>query len=109
MVSIASTTVTEAPKPPAQPAVAGLGAVVLIGGTAMLAADGWDALSITEPSGDPAGWTVPQKLLWLVMRFMDKHTSDNFNGIRVYKADDTLATTQAVTEAGGVKTVGKVQ
>ena len=72
-----------------------------------LAADGWDSLSITEPSGDPDGWTVPQKLMWLIMRFLNKHTSDNFDGIKVHKADDTLATTQAVTEAAGVKTVGK--
>lgn len=73
-----------------------------------LTADGWDSLSITEPAGDPDGWTVPQKLMWLIMRFMNKHTSDNFDGIKVHKADDTLATTQAVTEAAGVKTVGKV-
>ena len=72
-----------------------------------LAADGWDSLSITEPSGDPDGWTVPQKLMWLIMRFLNQHSSDNFNGIRVYKEDGTLATSQAVTEAGGVKTVNK--
>lgn len=72
-----------------------------------LAADGWDSLSIDEPSGDPDGWTVPQKLMWLIMRFMNKHTSDNFDGIKVHKADDSLATTQSVTEAAGVKTVGK--
>ena len=73
-----------------------------------LAADGWDSLAITEPSGDPSGWTVPQKLMWLIMRFMNKHSSDNLDGIKVYKADDTLATTQAVSEAAEVKTVAKV-
>ena len=72
-----------------------------------LAADGWDSLAITEPSGDPDTWTVPQKLLWLVMRFLNKHTSDNFDGITVHKADNTVATKQAVTEVSGVKTVGK--
>ena len=61
-----------------------------------------------EPTGDPANWTPMQKLLWLIWRFMNKHTSDNFSGIKVYKDDGTLATTQAVTEAGGVKTVNKV-
>ena len=66
-------------------------------------------LTVTEPSGDPAGWTFDQKLMWMVMRFSNKHSSDNFNGIRVYKENGTLATTQAVTEAGGVKTVGKAQ
>ena len=61
------------------------------------------------PTGDPADWTFIQKLTWLIWRFMNKHSSDNFNGIKVYKDDGTLATTQAVTEAGGVKTVEKVQ
>jgi hypothetical protein len=77
--------------------------------TARLAADGWDSLAITEPSGDPDGWTVPQKLMWLIMRFLNKHSSDNYSGIRVYKSDDTLATTQPVTEAASVKSVGKAQ
>ena len=72
-----------------------------------LATDGLSALAVTEPSGDPDSWSFDQKLLWLIMRFLNKHTSDNFNGIKVHKADDSLSTTQAVTEAGGVKTVGK--
>ena len=76
---------------------------------AKLASDGLSGLTVTEPSGDPAGWTFDQKLMWMVMRFLNKHTSDNFNGIKVYKEDGTLATTQAVTEAGGVKTVNKAQ
>ncbi len=74
-----------------------------------LAADGLSALAVTEPSGDPDGWSFEQKLLWLIMRFLNKHTSDNFNGIKVHKADNSLSTTQAVTEAGGVKAVGKAQ
>lgn len=61
------------------------------------------------PDPDPDTWNMMYKLLWLVSRFMNKHTSDNFNGIKVFKKDGTLATTQAVTEAGGVKTVGKAQ
>jgi hypothetical protein len=65
-------------------------------------------VAVTEPSGDPANWTFAQKLLWLVMRFSNSHSSDNFNGIRVRKSDDTIATTQTVTEAAGVKTVSKV-
>ena len=64
--------------------------------SAKLAADGWDGLTITEPSGDPDGWTVAQKLMWLIMRFLNKHTSDNYDGIKVHKADGTAATTQAV-------------
>ena len=64
-------------------------------------------VAVAEPSGDPANWTFAQKLLWLVMRFLNSHSSDNFNGIRVRKSDDTIATTQAVTEAAGVKTVSK--
>jgi len=74
-----------------------------------LAADGWDSLAITEPSGDPDTWTVPQKLMWLVMRFMNKHTSDNYAGITVHKSDDTVSTSQVVTEVSGVKSVGKAQ
>ena len=74
-----------------------------------LAADGWDGLSIVEPSGDPDGWTVPQKLMWLVMRFLNQHSSDNFNGIMVKKADGSASTGQIVTEGGGVKTVSKAQ
>ena len=72
-----------------------------------LAADGWDSLAITEPAGDPDSWTIPQKLLWLVMRFLNKHTSDNFSGIVVHKSDDTVSTSQAVTEVSGVKSVGR--
>ncbi len=41
------------------------------------------------------------------MRFLNKHTSDNFNGIQTHKADGTVSTTQTVTDANGVKTVGK--
>lgn len=74
-----------------------------------LASDGLSGLTVTEPSGNPDGWSFEQKLLWLIMRFSNKHTSDNFNGIRVHKADDSIATTQAVTEVGGVKTVSKAQ
>ena len=74
-----------------------------------LAADGWDNLAITEPSGDPSTWTIPQKLLWLVMRFLNKHTSDNYDGIKVHKSDGTVATKQMVTEANGVKSVGRAQ
>jgi hypothetical protein len=74
---------------------------------AILASDGMSSLTIAEPSGDPDGWSFEQKLLWLIMRFLNKHTSDNFNGIRVHKADSSISTTQPVTEAGGVKTVGK--
>ena len=72
-----------------------------------LAADGWDGLAITEPAGDPDTWTVPQKLMWLIMRFMNKHTSDNFSGIVVHKSDDTVSTSQVVTEVSGVKSVGR--
>jgi len=74
-----------------------------------LAPDGLSSLTITEPSGDPDSWSFEQKLLWLIMRFLNKHTSDNYDGIKVHKADDTLSTTQAVTESGGVKIVAKAQ
>lgn len=72
-----------------------------------LAADGWDAIAITEPSGDPDAWTVPQKLMWLIMRFLNETSSDNYDGIKVRKSNGTVATKQAVTEAGGVKTVAR--
>ena len=72
-----------------------------------LASDGLDSVVVAEPSGDPDGWTFVAKLAWLCMRFLNKHSSDNFNGIQVYKADDTVSTTQTVTDANGVKTVGK--
>lgn len=54
--------------------------------------------------------TMLDKLLWLCNRFMNKHTSDNFNGIRVYQEEDdtTLISQQAVTESGGVKTVANI-
>ncbi len=74
-----------------------------------LASDGLNNVAITEPSGAASGWNFRQKLLWLVMRFLNKHTSDNFSGITVHKEDDTVSTTQPVTEASGAKTVGKVQ
>ena len=77
--------------------------------TAKLSADGWDSLAITEPAGDPDTWTVPQKLLWLVMRFLNRHTSDNYDGITVRKSDGTVSTKQLVTESNSVKSVGKAQ
>jgi len=74
-----------------------------------VASDGWDSLAITEPSGNPDTWTVPQKLMWLIMRFLNKHTSDNVDGIKVHKANGTLATTQEVSEVSGVKQVAKAE
>ncbi len=76
---------------------------------AKLAADGWDALAIAEPSGSPDSWTVAQKLVWLVMRFLNETSSDNFDGIKVRKSDGTIATRQVVTEVNGVKTVARAQ
>jgi len=76
---------------------------------AKLAADGWDALAIVEPSGSPNGWTVAQKLMWLVMRFLNQTSSDNFDGIKVRKSDGTVATKQLVTEVNGIKTVARAQ
>ena len=66
-----------------------------------------DQLAITEISQNA---TMLDKLLWLCNRFMNKHTSDNFNGIRVYQNEDdtTLISQQAVTEVGGVKTVANI-
>jgi hypothetical protein len=84
-------------------------AEIVYSGSVKLAADGFDDIAIVEPSGDSSGWSFPQKLLWLIMRFMNKHSSDNFNGIVVHKSDDTVATSQAVTEVDGVKAVGKAQ
>ncbi len=78
-------------------------------GAVTVASDGWDSLAITEPSGNPDTWTVPQKLMWLIMRFLNKHTSDNVDGIKVHKANGTLATTQEVSEVSGVKQVAKAQ
>ena len=78
-------------------------------GIVKLSADGLDDLVISEPSGDPDTWSVPQKLMWLIMRFMNKHTSDNFSGIVVHKDDGSVSTSQAVTEVDGVKSVSKVQ
>jgi hypothetical protein len=77
--------------------------------TARLAVDGWDAIAITEPSGNPDGWTVAQKLMWLIMRFLNETSSDNYDGIKVRKSDGTVATKQAVTEVNGVKTVARAQ
>ena len=70
-----------------------------------LAADGLDNVVVAEPSGDSTGWTFVQGLKWLIMRFKNKHTSDNFSGIKVYKEDDTVSTSQPVTETDGVKAV----
>jgi len=76
---------------------------------AKLAADGWDGLAIAEPSGSPNSWTVAQKLVWLVMRFLNETSSDNYDGITVRKSDGTVATKQLVTEANGIKTVARAQ
>jgi hypothetical protein len=73
-----------------------------------LAADGLDNVVVDEPTGDPAGWSFAKCLRWLIMRFMNKHTSDNFTGIVVHNADDTVSTSQSVTENSGVKAVSKI-
>ncbi len=77
--------------------------------TVKLAGNGWDAIAVTEPSGDPDGWTVAQKLMWLILLFLNETSSDNYDGIKVRKSDGTVATKQAVTEAGGVKTVARAE
>jgi len=84
-------------------------AEVVYSGSVKLSADGLDDVAIVEPSGASSGWNFPQKLLWLIMRFMNKHTSDNFSGISVHKEDGSASTSQPVTEVDGVKSVGKVQ
>ncbi len=71
--------------------------------------DGLDQVEVSEPSGSPSGWSFAQCLRWLIMRFFNKHTSDNFNGIVVHISDDTVSTSQPVTEVEGVKSVGKTQ
>ena len=77
--------------------------------TAKLSSDGLSSVTITEPAGDPDSWSFEQKLLWLIMRFLNKHTSDNYDGIKVHKADGTLSTSQQVSEVAGVKIVAKAQ
>ena len=74
-----------------------------------LTSDGLDNVVIAEPSGDSSGWTFAQGLKWLIMRFKNKHTSDNFSGISVHKEDETVSTTQPVTEVNGVRAVSKAQ
>jgi len=82
---------------------------IVYSGSVKLSADGLDNVAIVEPSGDSSLWSFPQKLLWLTMRFMNKHSSDNFSGIKVHKSDGSDSTSQAVTEVDGMKSVGKVQ
>jgi hypothetical protein len=38
---------------------------------------------------------------------LNRHTSDNYDGITVRKSDGTVSTKQLVTESSGVKSVGK--
>ncbi|MCF7954415.1 MAG: hypothetical protein K9M75_01300 [Phycisphaerae bacterium] len=73
-----------------------------------LSADGLDNVVVAEPTGDPSTWSFAKCLRWLIMRFMNKHTSDNFSGIVVHDVDGVVATSQAVTEVDGLKSVGKV-
>jgi len=80
----------------------------LTSGGVKLAADGLDNVVVAEPSGDPSGWSFAQCVRWLIMRFFNKHTSDNFSGIVVHKSDGTVSTSQAVTEVEGVKSVSEV-
>ena len=63
---------------------------------------------MSAPEGDPDTWTDEQKLMWLIYRFMNKHTSDNFNGIKVFNDSGAALTKQVVSESGGVKTVNRV-
>jgi len=81
----------------------------LTSGGVKLAADGLDNVVVAEPSGDPSGWSFAQGLKWLIMRFFNKHSSDNFSGIVVHKSDGSTSTSQPVTEVDGVKAVGKAQ
>ena len=83
-------------------------AEVIYSGSVKLAADGLDSVVVAEPSGSPSGWSFAQCLRWLIMRFFNKHTSDNFSGIKVHKDDGSVSTTQSVTEVDGVKSVSEV-
>jgi len=74
-----------------------------------LAADGLDNVVVAEPTGDPSGWSFVQCVRWLIMRFFNKHTSDNFSGMVVHKSDGSTSTSQPVTEVDGLKQVGKAQ
>ena len=57
---------------------------------------------------DAGSGTMLQRLLWLCSRFMNKHTSDNVNGIRIYDNDEAeIISEQSVSESSGVKSVGQ--
>ncbi len=74
-----------------------------------LASDGLDSISITEPSGDPAGWNFRQKFMWFFARFLNKHKKDAAtNIIEVYNQSGTKITEQSYTEVSGSETVEKV-
>lgn len=71
-----------------------------------LASDGLDSISIVEPTGYPTNFR--EFLMWLVMRWLNKHVFDLPAGeLKVKKGNDAAATTQTYTKVDGVETVGK--
>lgn len=74
-----------------------------------LASDGLDAVSVSEPSGDPVGWNFRQLFMWLIARFKNKHYKDSANNeINVYNSSDSKITKQSYTAVGGDETVNKI-
>ena len=83
--------------------------VIDANGMVKLASDGLDAVSVSEPSGDPVGWNFRQLFMWVIARFKNKHDKDSTNNeINVYNSSDSKITKQSYTAVGGDETVNKI-
>ena len=69
-----------------------------------LASDGLDSIATTEPSGLASNFR--EMIIQLYRRFFGKATMSN-SQILTYKSDDTVATTQAISETSAIQTQGE--
>ena len=70
----------------------------------ILASDGLDNISITEPSGRASNFR--EMIVQLYNRFFNKVTLDNDN-LKVYTSGGSINTTQSVSDSGTTQTVNK--
>lgn len=77
-------------------------------GGVVLASNGLDSVSTTQPTGVPGNFR--EQVNWLYMWFANKNVVDPVGGTsKVFAADNTtVVTTQTLTISGGAQTRGKV-
>ena len=72
-------------------------------GGVKLASDGLDSIAITQPAGVASNFREMMVQVW---RRLFKKATASATELKVYKDNDSVATTQTISEAAGTRTVG---